>query len=1744
MDVGQLTKKEVQKLRPEENPHDPNIDPMKTLAVPRRDSDVKTLGVSDATLDLNALTTAEDTETGATDSSTDQTIIVTPSAPEPTLVNPAAAQEAAELYSEGLRTIIPPRNISRDPVAGQIQDYQVEKRLGSGAYGVVFRAKQVPLERSVAVKVLRETENISDKRREKLKTEFLREAQFTGKLEHPNIVPIHDIGLTVSPDGESRPFYVMKEIRGISWLDTIREKSRRENLKIFKNVVDAIGFAHEQNILHCDLKPENVMVGEFGEVLVVDWGQSVDLTDPETMRPGGTPAYIAPEMAQFWCDLHLDGLEDSPARKKVGFRSDVYLLGALLFEIVTAEPPHTFAEDLTPYQVIRKAANNEITDYEKHVNDELIQISLACMRLGKRPPIETTGELTVAIREYEDRLSSIELRQRAYQILADAKSNSDYDQYQRARFGFEESLAKWEGNSRAQKGLRDAQVSCAQLALKDQNFDLGIGMLDNPETEQEKTLKESLLTGKSKRDRRKKLVRYLALGLASSIIVGIALNGFMINENYKSLTLRDAAVAEKSKAEQEKAKAEQDKQLAVKEKSKIQAEVFPLRNEVANLQTQIQEFPEKLRTAQENFNVQLNVEQKKFANDMRAKKEEHEQQLASAKTDHEQMLQSQQQEFSAQLKEEKDRLDAKLAKANADHEKETQKLVEQRQDLVGQVADLNESSKLLRYKSSVTDVKQKLQAGDFRESRKLLNNFEDKSPWEVGRLNLLAHREILSIYPSEPLTAISASEDGSTFGLLLQNRIEIRKTESFDRVQLSIPIDGATAIAFSKRGDRIAVGKPANSRLEPGKIWIIDVTNPSDPRQIRSLDAQSQTISKLEFNDQSGQLLSVGKPSRLRKSSNTKGEKELMVWDKSWNPINVKLIVANGQLPKFTSAQFSHDGKQILTTNPDGQARDQAVHVFTQRANGFHWKTTSPATGINCATFENTSATRVVGCAFDKQTNAYSIVTWAIDAGKSSFVSTDNKPVSDGGELRIASQLSSKALSISRYRDELITTGQNRQITLWNWTDKSSTSFRGHSREVDFGFLLPSDGNRKHVLVSASLGNAAEILKTDLSTFEDEVVPTSAGRVSNNDRPSPSTISQSIIDNQIALGNDFGQASVQSKDNTIQWEVSAWKNHLLSDDSVYAQSRGDYIYRFDRGTGNLESVLTNLASEFQDEIVKFEVSKTSNMALIVTDDKKPQFHIWNLAQDRKVRTIDYGAENVFGTGTEKELLALTISPDGQWIIGGKVGVFAWSIETGKRTQLTKPSPEMARSAISAIEFVNEGTRFLVSWKGRIDLFDLDNPEATRRFNTKNVSYNKNEPNLFGVREKADRLYVLARTTAAAGKQSGISLIDLQSQTAVAEFEGARFASFSKNELDVIVVNKSGGNSQQAGKSALQKWNSDANTISSLDLSSWLANRFDNRFKVIEKAYSSNGQITIQTSTKNQNSSSRRDWNTISLNSGHTIGPIKIIAKPSLEFHATTKDRSITLENGNIRLWKLFANSVQPDGIIKGDFRCCAMSKDEKLLVGIPYNSNRAVAFDPKSGKELGVVTAQSKSSISAVALGAKGHRLILGFDDGSVEIFALGDALPKSIENTMVASGPISSISYSADTDVLLAVCEQSGVAYVLKRQEEHWSKIKLAHVDGKKILTGDLDATGIRAITGSADGLLTLWNIETSRVEGNVAEPQKIERELYNFQNQHQSAIRFVKFIENSKGETEVVSSESSTGDNKYLIWKSKPLE
>jgi len=215
--------------------------------------------------------------------------------------------------------------------------YTVEKLIGAGAMGAVLLARERPEAPRVAMKVMNPRGGADAARR------FLEEAAITRALQHPNVIPIYDVGV----NGFDQLFYTMKLVEGGTLRGVLETLRRREPqalgryhlralLAIFLKICDGVAYAHHRGVLHLDLKPENVLLGEFGEVYVADWGLALfwkrDATAMKRPHPrsetsaGGTPGYMSPEQA-WGGDAAVDE------------RSDVFALGAILYQLITLDRP-------------------------------------------------------------------------------------------------------------------------------------------------------------------------------------------------------------------------------------------------------------------------------------------------------------------------------------------------------------------------------------------------------------------------------------------------------------------------------------------------------------------------------------------------------------------------------------------------------------------------------------------------------------------------------------------------------------------------------------------------------------------------------------------------------------------------------------------------------------------------------------------------------------------------------------------------------------------------------------------------------------------------------------------------------------------------------------------------------------------------------------------------------------------------------------------------------------------------------------------------------------------------------------------------------------------------------------------------------------------------------------------------------------------------------------------------------------
>ncbi len=291
-----------------------------------------------------------------------------------------------------------------EDVTFQHNGYKIGQLIGRGGMGAVLQAEDASIRRQVAMKVVLRGDSPTDVLR------FIHEARITGRLEHPNIVPVHTLGA----DEHGQPFYTMKLVRGSTLKQILNGLARGEEeairnyplqalLSLFSKVCDALRFSHSQKVIHRDLKPDNIMTGDYGEVLVMDWGLAKSLdpntrallaeegllegVQPEEEGSGeafdsfaalnthagailGTPQYMPPEQAEG----RLESVDE---------RADIYSLGAILYHILTLRPP---VETGTKEQMLGQVIRGEIKTPSHAVQEETRSLSLDAVEMDANNP--------------------------------------------------------------------------------------------------------------------------------------------------------------------------------------------------------------------------------------------------------------------------------------------------------------------------------------------------------------------------------------------------------------------------------------------------------------------------------------------------------------------------------------------------------------------------------------------------------------------------------------------------------------------------------------------------------------------------------------------------------------------------------------------------------------------------------------------------------------------------------------------------------------------------------------------------------------------------------------------------------------------------------------------------------------------------------------------------------------------------------------------------------------------------------------------------------------------------------------------------------------------------------------------------------------------------------------------------------------------------------------------------------------
>ena len=321
----------------------------------------------------------------------------------PTTTDPLATVDASTLSAAGAPLT---------DVIGTGPRYTRSSLHAAGGMGNVWLARDTHLGRDVALKELppESFKGLAPVR-------FVREARITGQLEHPGIVPVYELGR----DPETgRPFYVMRFVRGrtLSQVVELFHRGRRPDwyepmelvtlLSAFVSVCNTVAYAHSRGVVHRDLKGENIVLGDFGEVIVLDWGlaKRVDRNDPEFVEPEaglsdwaaqtmvgqviGTPAYMAPEQAEGRLD-------------QIGACTDIFGLGAILYEILSGVPPFSGADTR---EVLDRAKRGEIRRPREFWPDVPTGLEAACLKALARAPedrFQSAIELGQEVQSWQDR---------------------------------------------------------------------------------------------------------------------------------------------------------------------------------------------------------------------------------------------------------------------------------------------------------------------------------------------------------------------------------------------------------------------------------------------------------------------------------------------------------------------------------------------------------------------------------------------------------------------------------------------------------------------------------------------------------------------------------------------------------------------------------------------------------------------------------------------------------------------------------------------------------------------------------------------------------------------------------------------------------------------------------------------------------------------------------------------------------------------------------------------------------------------------------------------------------------------------------------------------------------------------------------------------------------------------------------------------------------------------------------------
>ena len=1544
-------------------------------------------------------------------------------------------------------------------IEGAVQvDYRLGRLIDKGGMGEVYSAKQVAVDRRVAFKKIRTSllKDVEPEKRKRTERKFLSEAHITAELDHPNIVTIHDLGV----DQNKNVFYCMEFVSGSEWHKVFDDQTVEQNLDILMSVADGVAYAHSKDVIHRDLKPENVMIGKYHQVLIMDWGLAVELKKGKPTNLGGTPAYLAPEMAKG-------------PKASINKTSDIYLLGALLFHIATGHPPHRGS---TVRECIQSAAKNKIREYtlKREALRPLVNIALKAMETEQEDRFQSIAEFQAAVRNFQSTElainQSFKLTERSQNDLETGRKNKDYEKFSSALFGFREAASLYPENQTAVAAVQETKLAHAECALQKNDFELGLSLLDESVPE-EKPLIEKLRKSQRKANSRKNLVRILSIaGVIGLAIFGIVVSVFLANQ--KQL-VADAKASEKQAktaltAEQKALKAEQEERERAETaeenaKKSLESEKEAL---AANQKLLVKEKAarERAETAEGNAKKSLESEKEALAANQKllVKEKAARERAETAEKNAKKSLESEQEALAANRKllgkekEARERAEKAEKQANISLENEKKAVAAEKSERKRAVkaeleaktqrsiavnrlfySNINLADSLIRdnqitqAKSILTTTRETFESRDKNPDDKFLK-------WEFNRLFHLCHPEVTS-QAFQKSVGFSPVADNLMVVAFPKGKIQVWDSIKKSTVNLMETQTQVTAFDVSKQSQLIALGSDqSNSKLLLYRL--------KTRKKIADLgeDIVGNGVKRVEFSPSGTRLLVSDSDGRL------------YCWKKNGDRFEKSTAFSRLHSRPISDFAFSQDGKSFASISPDG------LCLIWNWTNQWPVSAYQHSEALYAIAFRPTNGNRksVLACA-----GASGEIVLLNATEKNNF--QEWKTISDPKRLSkrktqiliesfAAHESAINCLAFNDDGSKLFSAGKDRVIRVWDVDNykKPQKTLRGHGEAIK-NLRLVSSGKQV-----ASISSTGNLRLVDIEEYEDQRVYSRPGIDSSQ------FVRFSQSGNQFVVGDIHGKLTVWNRESKQYQELAFSDN--LGKGAKYLRKSGRLI----TSSANQFSIWKDGKSLFVSEAIgregKFAVSSDEKWMVTGGDgglrngENAQSTSLWNLETGKKIGDL-------LPKGDRYRVTAIAISPDNTLIAvatGSIEGiVFLFDAKTLKKLD----EVEAHRGWISDLVFSSENRLISAdSLEGYANVWSTDTGKLVR-----DKKLNEILGNNIMLSFSPDRRYFATssnefekKTPNSSRKSSYVTTLKvwdayqlkLVSKKVLKSI--VRFIEFRENGQVAFVFNDGRYgiwkiNDSQEPELRRFKYASKSSRI----INGW--NQVSNDMEV----------------TFGQGFTFLTEKNTQMLASYGNVSPC-------VDAHFVNNDKSVVAlyANGQVRMWNLDDQTIAYPIVSKTASKLIALDSHPDGTSFVVCNRNTARVLKVSTGEQ------QHEWSLDSAIASVNwidADKIVLGCETGELITISVRDGTQTKESVSRGEKRQITQIEYSADqkTRALLvkrSATDQSGEMLIQSFVDKTWKVIPTGSEN--EVTRIGMFKSGKRIVSGNKSGTITIWGIPTAR--------------------------------------------------------------